>query len=140
MQTNTILVAEDVRRLMLAARTKAEECGFEVSIAIVDAAGVLLALERLDGARFHTPEVAPLKARTAAITRVPSRELQKQVHENLEMLAFPGRLPVAGGLPIIHDGAVIGGVGCSGGTPEQDETVCDAAIAAFASLAPGGSS
>ena len=134
MQTRTILVAEDVRRLMQAARSKAEETGLEVSIAIVDAAGVLLALERLDGARLHTPEVAPLKARTAAIARMPSRALQDQVRENPELLTFPGRLPIAGGMPIIHQGAVIGGVGCSGGKPEEDEIVCNAALAAFASL------
>jgi glc operon protein GlcG len=75
MQTRPILVAADVRVLMQAARTEAERRGFEVSIAVVDHAGVLLAVDRLDGARLHTPEAAWLKARTAAIVRSPTAVL-----------------------------------------------------------------
>ena len=134
MHTRPALDAADVRVMMLAARNEAERVGLEVSIAVVDEAGILLALERLDGARLHTPEAAWLKARTAAITRSATAELQEQADAHPAMLAFPGRLPLAGGVPLVHDGTVVGGVGSSGGTPEQDLAVCRAMLAAFSAL------
>ena len=133
MMTKTVLAAADARRLMQAARACAERLALEVSIAVVDEAGVLLALERLDGARLHTPEAAWLKARTAAIVRTATATLEQQVQADPALLSFPGRMPLAGGLPIVHQGQVIGGVGSSGGKPEQDEQVCQAALAALQS-------
>ena len=62
MKTRPFLAAADVRLLLEAARAEAERLALEVSVAIVDEAGVLLALERLDGARLHTPAAATLKA------------------------------------------------------------------------------
>ena len=134
MKTRAYLVAADVRTLMLAARTEAERLGLPVSIAIVDEAGVPLALERLDGARLHTPEAATLKARTAAIVRTATAALQAQVAATPALLSFPGRMPLAGGQPLVHLGEVVGGVGSSGGQPDEDEAVCAAALAALATL------
>jgi len=105
-----------------------------VTIAIVDDAGVLLALERRDGARLHTPEAAWLKARTAAIVRQPTSELQEAVAANPALLSFPGRMPLTGGAPLVHAGTVVGGVGSSGGAPEEDVAVCAAVVAALARL------
>ncbi len=139
MHTRPFLVAADVRHLMLAARTEAEQLGIEVSIALVDEAGVLLMLERLDGARLHTPEAAWLKARTAAIVRTATATLEDQVHANPAVLSFPGRMPLAGGMPIVHEGLVIGGVGSSGAQPDEDERVCQAALGAFMELSTRGS-
>lgn len=138
MHTRPFLVAAEVRSLMLAARIEAERLGLEVSVAMVDEAGVLLALERLDGARLHTPEAAWLKARTAAIVRTATATLEDQVHADPALLSFPGRMPLAGGMPIVHEGQVIGGVGSSGGRPDEDEKVCQAALAAFTELQGGG--
>ncbi len=126
--------SQRVRLLMLAARTEAERLKLEVSIATVDGAGVLLALERMDGARLHTPEAATAKARTAAITRTSTAELQEQVKAAPALLSFTGRLPLAGGMPIVHAGQVVGGVGSSGGRPDEDEAVCRALLAALANL------
>ena len=134
MQTRPFLVAADVRSLMLAARAEALRLGLEVSIAVVDEAGVLLALERLDGARLHTPEAAWLKARTAAIVRTATATLQEQVQADPALLSFPGRMPLAGGMPLVHQGHVVGGVGSSGARPDQDEAVCQAALVALARL------
>ena len=134
MHTRPVLNAADVRVMMLAARTEAERIDLEVSIAVVDEAGVLLALERLDGARLHTPEAAWLKARTASITRSATATLQEQADAHPAMLAFPGRLPLAGGMPLVHEGVVVGGVGSSGGSPEQDLAVCRAVLEGFAAL------
>ncbi len=138
MHSRPFLVVAEVRGLMLAARSEAEQLGLEVSIAIVDEAGVLLALERLDGARLHTPEAAWLKARTAAIVRTPTAALQEQVHADPALLSFPGRMPLAGGMPLLHEGRVVGGVGSSGARPDEDEQVCRAAVAALAGLQDGG--
>ena len=134
MKARPTLVAADVAILMDAARTEAERRGLAVTIAIVDDAGVLLALERRDGARLHTPEAAWLKARTAAIVRQPTSELQEAVAANPALLSFPGRMPLTGGVPLVHAGTVVGGVGSSGGAPEEDLAVCAAVVAALARL------
>ncbi len=128
MQSKLVLTVDDARTLMAAGRAEAERLGLPVSIAIVDEAGVLLLLERLAGARLHTPEAAALKARTAAITRTPTAALQEQVHANPALLSFPGRMPLAGGAPIVHAGQVVGGVRSSGGEPAEDEAVCRAVL------------
>ena len=134
MHTRPYLTAADARALLAAARGEAERSNLEVTIAIVDEAGVLLALERLDGARLHTPEAATLKARTAAIVRTATSDLQASVAENPALLSFPGRMPLAGGVPLHHRGCVVGGVGSSGGEPREDEAVCAAAVRALATL------
>lgn len=124
--------------MLAAAREEAERLRLDVSIALVDEAGILLALERLDGARLHTPEAATLKARTAAITRTPTRALEAQARDNPATLLFPGRLPLTGGMPVLHSGQVVGGVGSSGGQPDEDEAVCRAALSALDQLARAG--
>ncbi len=137
MQTRHVLTLADARRLMAAAVGEAERRQLAVSVAVVDEAGVLLLLERLDGARLHTPEAATLKARTAAIARSSTALLERQVRDNPATLSFPGRMPLAGGMPLLHAGQVVGAVGSSGAQPDEDQAVCDAALAAMALLAPG---
>ena len=134
MKTRPFLAAADVRLLLEAARAEAERLALEVSVAIVDEAGVLLALERLDGARLHTPEAAPLKARTAAIVRTATADLQKSIVADPALLSFPGRMPLAGGVPLVHQDIVVGGIGSSGGEPHEDEAVCAAAVRALSRL------
>ena len=131
MRTRPELDAADIRALMAAGRAEAERQGFAVTIAIVDQGGVLLALERLDGARLHTPEAATLKARTAAIVRSPTEDLQKAVSADPALLAFPGRLSLTGGMPLRHGDVVVGGIGSSGGEPADDVAVCRAVIVAL---------
>ena len=140
MRSRPFLDAADVESLMRAACAEAERLALEVSVAVVDEAGVLLALRRLDGARLHTPEAAWLKARTAAIVRSSTAALEQQVQADPALLSFPGRMPLAGGMPLLHRRQVVGGVGSSGGRPEEDEQVCRAAVAALEALsrsAPG---
>ena len=134
MKSRPALTVADADALMRAARGEAERRKLEVTIAIVDEGGVLLALQRLDGARLHTPEAAWLKARTAAIVRQPTEELQEAIPANPALLAFPGRLPLTGGLPLVFAGTVVGGVGSSGGAPDDDVAICESAVAALAGL------
>ena len=134
MRSRPFLEAADAQHLMQAACAEAERLGLEVSVAVVDEAGVLLALRRLDRARLHTPEAAWAKARTAAIVRSSTAALEQQVQADPALLSFPGRMPLTGGLPLLHQGQVVGGVGSSGGQPAEDEQVCRAALAALDAL------
>ena len=134
MQTRHVLTHDEARRLMAAAVGEAQRRQLAVSIAVVDEHGVLLLLERLDGARYHTPEAATLKARTAAITRSSTATLEQQVRDDPATLSFPGRMPLAGGMPLLHGGEVVGAVGSSGAQPDEDQAVCEAALAAMTAL------
>ena len=131
MRTRTTLTLADAHVLIEGARNEAGTRSLGVSIAVVDNAGVLIALERLDTARFHTPEVAWRKAQTAAIARTDTGTLQSQIKDEPAYVTFPGRTPIRGGIPISHDGEVIGAIGCSGGTTDEDVAVCEAGIAAW---------
>ncbi len=137
MQTKHVLTLADARRLMMAAVGEAERRQLRVSIAVVDEHGVLLLLERLDGARFHTPEAATLKAGTAAMARSSTAVLEQQARDNPAILSFPRRMPLTGGMPLLHAGEVVGAVGSSGAQPDEDQAVCEAALAAMALLAAG---
>ena len=129
MRTRHCLSLADARLLIEGARAEAERQELGVSIAVVDDAGVLVALERLDAARLHTPEVAWRKARTAAIARTETGTLQAQVKEHPAYATFPDRVPIEGGLPIEHEGEVVGAIGVSGGRTEEDVAVGRAGVA-----------
>lgn len=119
------------------ARKRAAELGVEVSIAVVDAGGNLLSFVRTDGAMLVTIDAAISKARTAAQTRLPTRLLQELVdREQPSLLAITQLTPATGGVPVIHEGVTLGGVGGSGAALSEDEAVAqagvDALLAAFA--------
>ena len=116
---------------MAACKIVASQNQWNVSIAIVDEAGYLLRLERLDGAVLQSPEIAILKAKTAALSRVPTKALEEVVKERPSTVSFPNRLSVQGGLPILYEGECIGGVGVSGVKSHEDETVAGAGINAL---------
>ncbi len=114
----------------------AAELGKPMTFAIVDASGHLVALHRMDGARFLTPEIALGKAFSAAAFGVPSAELRERA-KNLPNFATAisamthGKYtPQTGAVPIKMDGAIVGAIGASGGTGEEDEEVCKRAVEA----------
>lgn len=117
--------------MLAAARAEADRRGWKVSIAVVDEGGYLLRLERLDGAGLQTPEVATMKAKSAALSRLPTKRLEEVTKERNGMLRFPDRLPVQGGLPIMHDGECVGGIGVSGVQSHEDEDVAAAGLGAL---------
>jgi uncharacterized protein GlcG (DUF336 family)/mannose-6-phosphate isomerase-like protein (cupin superfamily) len=117
--------------VMGAAEKEAFEKGFHVVIAIVDASGELLLLRRPDSAQVASARVAIDKARTAAIFVRPSREIEDQVSRGrLGALALRGAAALAGGVPLVVDGDVVGAIGVSGETPDEDEAVSLAGAAA----------
>jgi uncharacterized protein GlcG (DUF336 family) len=86
-------------------------------IAVVDDGGHLLTLERLDDTQVASVDVGIGKARTAAIFRRPSKVFEDQVASGrVAAVALPGATPLQGGVPITHDGKVIGAIGVSGNT------------------------
>jgi len=131
MRQKSCLTAADAERIASAARQLADARQWRVTIAIVDEGGYLLRLERMDGASLQSPEVATMKARTAALSRQPTKRLEDLVRERPGMLRFPERLPIQGGLPILHEGECVGGIGVSGVQSHEDEEIAAAGIAAL---------
>lgn len=132
-QTSTarVLTAEGAQRALAAAAAEATRQRWAVSIAVVDAAGELLAFTRLDGAAVSTVENARGKARTAARWRRPTRMLDSAIGGGrVQILGFDGITPIEGGVPIVVEGAVVGAVGVSGVTSAQDAVVAQAGAAA----------
>lgn len=98
---------------------------------MVDEGGYLIRLERMDGAGLQSPEIATAKARTAALSRVPTKALEDVTKERVATVVFPGRLPVQGGLPIFYKGECVGGIGVSGVKSPEDEQIASAGVAAL---------
>jgi uncharacterized protein GlcG (DUF336 family) len=120
---------------LAAAERAAEADGRRVVIAVVDPWGELVALRRTRGAQAASSRVAVDKARTAAIFIRPSREMEQQVTDGrLGALALHGAACLTGGIPLRVDGEVIGAIGTSGETPDQDEAISLAGAAAELSV------
>jgi uncharacterized protein GlcG (DUF336 family)/uncharacterized RmlC-like cupin family protein len=136
-RTRRALDTEGVDTVMRAAEQLAREKGFRVVIAVVDAWGHLLQLRRTEGAQPASDQVAIDKARTAAIFVRPSREIEQQVSGGrLGALALHGAAALTGGVPLRVDGEVVGAIGTSGETPDEDESVSTAGAAAELSTMP----
>ncbi len=125
------------QRMAEAARTSAVASGALVSVAVVDAGGHLVVFERMDGAEIAGPVLARDKAFTAVAHRVATHELTDLVRPGADLAgmnsADSGRyIAFGGGLPLWDNDRVIGGVGVSGGSSEQDVAAATAALAVFA--------
>jgi uncharacterized protein GlcG (DUF336 family) len=123
--------------LMKAAKAAARERSVAISVAVCDSGGQLVCFERMDGADLVTISLAQDKAWTALMNRMPTRDLGPLVQPGAEFYGYDsiarGRTIVfAGGMPLERDGVLVGGVGVSGGSVEQDQEIVEAAIAAFA--------
>ena len=128
MHTKTVLSAEDAANIITAAKAEALAKGWNVSIAVVDEGGYLLHLERADGAPLPSAEIAFLKAKTAAIAKASTKTLEDIVKDRPAVGLMPGRLPVQGGVPILHHGECVGGIGVSGVKSHEDEVVAMAGL------------
>lgn len=122
--TKPVLTLEGARLVVAAAESKAMADGAKVVIAVVDAAGYPILLQRLDGTQVASVNVAIDKARTAAIYRRPSRDFEDQVTRGrASAMQLHGAVALAGGIPIVVDGEVVGAIGVSGETPRIDEDI-----------------
>ena len=119
-----VLTLKAAKAIVAAAEAEASKRGSTVVIAIVDDGGHLLLLERLDNTQVASIEVAIGKARTAAIFRRPSKDFEDQIKDGrAASLVLPGATPLQGGIPILVDGKVVGAIGVSGNTPQEDEDI-----------------
>ena len=132
MRTRPALTAQDVQKMVAACKAEAAKNKWNVTIAVVDDAGSLLYLERLDGAGPMTAEVATGKAHTAAVTRRPTKFWEDRLKERPALLKFPGNLPIQGGVPLMYQGECVGAIGVSGVQSHEDEQIASAGAAALA--------
>lgn len=122
--TKKVLTLEVAKKIAAASEAEAKKRGATVVIVVVDDGGHMLILERLDDTQVASVEVGIGKARTAAIFRRPSKVFEDQVRDGrVAALALPGATPLQGGVPIEVDGKVIGAIGVSGNTPQEDEGI-----------------
>jgi uncharacterized protein GlcG (DUF336 family) len=102
-----------------------------VTIAIVDDAGVLIILERMDGAPTISATVAPDKAKASALTKMPTKFWEDRVRERPAFANFPAGSLIEGAVPVIYDGECVGAIGVSGVQSSQDEQIARAGVAAL---------
>jgi glc operon protein GlcG len=133
MKNTPILEAADVKAILQAAEAEAKANNWAVTIAVVDAGGHLMGLQRLDGVAPISAHIAPAKAQTAALGRRESKIYEDMINGGrMSFLSAPvieGMLE--GGVPIMKDGACLGAVGVSGVKSSEDAQIAKAGIAAI---------
>ena len=122
---------EQARKAVAAAVADARKQNLPMAIAVVDTAGQLVAFERMDNTQTGSIAVSQDKAATAAMFRRPSKVFQDALAAGgvgLRLLTLRGAIAVEGGIPLTVDGKIIGAIGVSGGSSEQDGVVAKAGL------------
>jgi uncharacterized protein GlcG (DUF336 family) len=127
---------EDARRIIAAAEKKAAAIGQPMNIAVADAGGNLVAHVRMDGAWLGSIDIAIKKAYTSRAFDIATKDLAEHSQSGGQFFGIhasnDGRIMIfAGGIPLKSDGKVVGAIGVSGGSGEQDHAVAEAGAAAF---------
>jgi glc operon protein GlcG len=131
LQEKKVLTLEAAEKVAAAAEAEAKKRNATV-IVVVDDGGYPLVLKRLNDTQVASVDVGIGKARTAAIFRRPSKDFEDQIKNGrIASLVLPGATPLQGGLPLVFEGKVIGAIGVSGNTPQEDEDVAKAGAASF---------
>lgn len=132
MISKPILTLDDAKKIAAAAEAEALRNSWRVVIAIVDDGGHLLYLQRNHGTQFGSVEIAIQKARAAVAFQRPTKVTEDAVLSGrLIHLALPGALPAEGGVPLMHDNQIIGGLGISGVRSFEDGQIAQAGVAAL---------
>ena len=131
-----MVTLEDARKIIAAAERRAKEIGQPMNIAVADGGGNLVAHVRMDNAWIGSVDIAINKAFTARAFDISTADLARLSQSGNQFFGIHasnhGRVMIfAGGVPLRRGGRVIGGVGISGGSGEQDHSVAEAAAAAF---------
>ena len=119
----TSINVADAKKIAALSVAEASKNSWKMAIAIVDISGDLVYFEKIDGTQAASVQIAQDKARSAARFKRPTKALQDALAAGgagLRLLALEGAVPVEGGLPIIMDGKIVGAIGASGGTSDQD--------------------
>lgn len=129
------ITSDMAARILVSAQARAEGLGLRMTFAVTDAAGYLLALVRMDGAKILAPDIAAAKAYTAAAFQAPSGDVAERFRDApmfvQSVTAMTGGkfIPHPGGIPIVDGGRTIGALGVSGGTADEDVDVARGALA-----------
>jgi uncharacterized protein GlcG (DUF336 family) len=131
-----MVTLEDAMRIITAARKKAVDVGQPMNIAVADSGGHLVAHVRMDGAWLGSIDISINKAFTARAFDIATKDLATQSQPGAQFYGIHvsngGRVMIfAGGIPLKRAGKVVGAIGVSGGSGEQDQAVAEAGAAAF---------
>ena len=131
-----MITLEEAQRILSAAEEKARQMGQPMNIAVMDAGRNLVAFHRMDGAWVASTDIAIDKAFTSAGRGLTTRKIGEMAQPGQPLFGINttngGRIVIfAGGIPLMRDGEMIGAVGVSGGTVDEDEEVAKAGVAAL---------
>ena len=131
-----MITLEEAQRILSAAEDKAEQMGQPMNIAVMDAGRNLVAFHRMDGAWVASTDIAIDKAFTSAGRGLTTRKIGEMAQPGQPLFGINttngGRIVIfAGGIPLMRDGEVVGAIGVSGGTVDEDHEVAEAGVAAF---------
>ncbi|WP_027967367.1 heme-binding protein [Halomonas halocynthiae] len=130
MQQKFILGLAEVNAILNTAQQKAQQNGWKITVSVVDDSGELVGLRRLDGAAPMTAMISAQKARTAAFSHKETQFFEEMINNGRNaFLSAPLHGLLEGGVPIVIEGQVVGGVGVSGVKADQDAQVAKASIA-----------
>lgn len=130
--TKKYLDLNTIKTMIAASEAKAHDLKVDVTLCVVDESGNLLFLEKGETASLNTIQFAQRKARHAAFYRAPSKDAADTIKKgNTEALAFPDFFPNQGGLPVLVDGELLGGISASGAKSEIDEQIAQAGLDAL---------
>jgi uncharacterized protein GlcG (DUF336 family) len=132
-----MVTLEDARKVIAAAESKAAALGQPMNIAVADAGGNLVAHVRMDGAWIGSIDISIKKAFTSRAFDIATKDLAQHSQSGGQFFGIhasnDGRIMIfAGGVPLKRDGRVVGAIGVSGGSGEQDHAVAEAGASAFA--------
>lgn len=133
--TKPVLTLDVALKVIEAAKVDAARNGWPCVIAVVDDGGWLVAMERMDHPAMQVSvDLAPGKARSAALFRKPTAELEKSINGGrIAGVTAPGSVQMQGGIPLRVGDQVVGAIGVSADLPEHDQAIAQAAVDAFQS-------
>jgi uncharacterized protein GlcG (DUF336 family) len=137
LEDNVVITLSDARRVIIAAEAKAREIGQPMNIAVVDAGGNLVSHVRMDVAWIGSIDISVNKAFTARAFDIETAELGENSQPGQQFFGIHGSnngrvMIFAGGIPLRRDGSVVGAIGVSGGSGDQDQKVATTDAVAFA--------
>ena len=125
------LNGETAKKAATAAAAEAKKNGWAMCIAVVAPSGDLVYFERMDNCQFASITISQHKAKAAATFRRPTKAFEDRVAAGgagLTALTLDGIIASEGGIPVVVGGKIVGGIGCSGGTGQQDGVACQAGV------------
>jgi glc operon protein GlcG len=134
LSTKRTLTLEAARKVAAAAEAEARKNNWSVAVAVVDDGGLLVLFQRLDGTKLVAIDIAVRKARTAVYFQSETKALEEEVTKGrTALLPIDGFMPLEGGVPLIVEGQLVGAIGVSGVTGEQDAQCAQAGAKALPS-------